>query len=440
MAKRTGKKIYVIDTNVFLSDFNAVYAFKTNDIVVPLKVLEEIDKHKKRQDGVGANARQIIRVFDKLRDDGNLYDGVKIGKGYGTLSVKSFGEERLPHDMSMNDPDNQILATVLAVMKVNEDRSVVLVSQDINMRVKADSLGIESEDYTLNQIVQKVDEVYTGFTNHLVDDNIIDLFYTGNKVYMRQEEIQLFPNQFVMLVSNLNEKKTALCKFKGYDKPLVKVREFKEGVWGIRAKSKEQQFAFDLLMDPDIKLVTILGRSGGGKTLIALAAALEQVLETQTYKKIIVSRPVQPMGRDIGFLPGDLKEKLLPWLTPVQDNLEFLMGDAKEDLNSFMEQGVIELEALTYIRGRSIANAIMIIDEFQNLNLHELKTILTRVGENTKIILTGDIVQLDTPFLDSTNNGLTHAVEKFKAYDISGHVTLQKGERSILATLASEIL
>ena len=342
--------------------------------------------------------------------------------------------------MSMSDPDNQILATILNVKAANPERQVVLVSQDINMRVKADSLGIESEDYTNNQIVQKVEEVYSGFVTRTVEDNLIDVFYTGGKVYMKQEEVRLFPNQFVMLVSDINEKKSALCKFKGYDKPLVKVRECKEGVWGIRGKSKEQQFALDLLMDPDIKLVTILGRSGGGKTLLALAAALEQTLETRTYKKIIVSRPVQPMGRDIGFLPGDMKEKLLPWLAPVQDNLEFLMGDSQEDLQSLMEDGTIELEALTYIRGRSIANAIMLIDEFQNLNLHELKTILTRVGENTKIVLTGDINQLDNIFLDSTNNGLTHAVEKFKQYDIAGHVTLQKGERSILATIASEIL
>ena len=439
MAKKTGKKIYVIDTNVFLSDFNAVYAFKSNDIVVPLKVLEEIDKHKKRQDGVGANARQIIRVFDKLRDDGNLHDGVKVGKGYGSLSVRTFGDERLPSDMSMSDPDNQILATVQSVVKVNPDRPVILVSQDINMRVKADSLGIESEDYTTNKIVERAEEVYTGFISHLVDDSLIDVFYTGGKVYMKEDEVQLFPNQFVMLTSNVNEKKTALCRFRGYDKPLTKVREFKDGIWGLRSKNKEQQFAFDLLMDPEVKIVSLVGLAGCGKTLIALAAALEQTLEQETYKKIIVSRPVQPMGRDIGFLPGTLEEKMAPWVAPIKDNLEFLMEDA-DNLQLLQEQKKIEVEALTFIRGRSISKAFIIIDEAQNLTMHELKTIITRVGEDTKIILTGDVQQIDANFLDATNNGLTYAVEKFKPFDLSGHITLLKGERSSVASLAAQVL
>lgn len=435
------KKIYVLDTNVLLSDFNAIYAFKSNDVVIPLKVLEEIDKHKKRQDGVGANARQVIRELDKLREKGSLAEGVKLGGKKGTLRVKNYGDCKLPHDMSMEDPDNQILATVFnASLGENHDVKVVLVSQDINVRVKADALGLAAEDYTTNQIVEKAEEVYTGFTQHLVDDAMIDRFYSGEKMLLDEKDVKLFPNQYIMLVSNANDKKTALAKFKNYNHPLAKVREYKEGIWGVRAKNKEQQFALDLLMDQDVKIVSLVGKAGCGKTLIALAAGLQQILEGGVYKKLIVSRPVQPMGRDIGFLPGTLEEKMLPWIAPIQDNLEFLMGDDKENLKLMQEQGTIEIEALTFIRGRSIAKAFIIIDEAQNLSMHELKTIITRVGEDTKIILTGDIEQIDSAFLDATNNGLTYAVEKFKPYELAGHISLQKGERSAVATLAATVL
>jgi PhoH-like ATPase len=434
------KKIYVLDTNVLLSDFNALYAFKANDVVIPLKVLEEIDKHKKRQDGVGANARQVIRELDSLREKGKLDEGVKLGSRKGTLFIRSFGDYLLPKDMDMKDPDNQILATAFATMAFNTDSKVALVSQDINVRVKADALGIVAEDYTTNQIVEKAEEVYTGFSQHLVDDAMIDRFYGGEKMFLEEKEIKLFPNQYVMLVSNANEKKTALAKFKNYNHPLSKVRDYKEGIWDVRAKNKEQQFALDLLMDQDVKIVSLVGKAGCGKTLIALAAGLKQILDDKTYKKLIVSRPVQPMGRDIGFLPGTLEEKMMPWIAPIQDNLEFLMGDDKEHMKMLQEQGTIEIEALTFIRGRSISNAFIIIDEAQNLTMHELKTIITRVGEGTKIILTGDIEQIDSSFLDATNNGLTYAVEKFKPYELAGHVSLQKGERSSVATLAATVL
>lgn len=434
------KKIYVLDTNVLLSDFNAVHAFKNNDVVIPLKVLEEIDKHKKRQDGVGANARQVIRELDKLREKGSLNEGVKLGGRRGNLSVRTYGDYKLPSDMSMADPDNQILATALNCISDNASTPVVLVSQDINVRVKADALGIKAEDYTTNQIVEKAEEVYTGFTQHLVDDALIDRFYSGERIMLEEKDIKLSPNQFLMLVSNANEKKTALAKFKNYNHPISKVREYKDGIWGVRAKNKEQQFALDMLMDNDIKIVSLVGKAGCGKTLLALAAGLKQILDDKVYKKLIVSRPVQPMGRDIGFLPGTLEEKMLPWIAPIQDNLEFLMGDDKENLKSLQELGTIEIEALTFIRGRSISKAFIIIDEAQNLSMHELKTIITRVGEDTKIVLTGDIEQIDSAFLDATNNGLTYAVEKFKPYELAGHVSLQKGERSAVATLAAQVL
>jgi PhoH-like ATPase len=442
------KKIYVLDTNVLLSDPNALYSYKKNDVVLPLKVLEEVDKHKKRQDGVGAHARQTIRILDELREKGSLATGIRLGKGLGVLTVLSAEQQLLPDNLSWTDPDNQIICTALTVREITEDEAgdaaqapeIVLVSQDINVRVKCDAIGLKTEDYVPNQVVEKLEEVYTGFTTHLVDDAIIDRFYQGEKLYISEKDKKLFPNQYVMLVSNANEKKTALAKFKNYNYALSKVREFKDGVWDIRAKNKEQQFALDMLMDPEIKIVSILGRAGGGKTLIAIAAALQQILADTTYKKLIVSRPVQPMGRDIGFLPGTLEEKMTPWLAPVQDNLEFLMGDDKEHLKMLVEKGTIEMEALTFIRGRSISNAFIIIDEAQNLSMHELKTIVTRVGEDTKIILTGDIEQIDNAYVDATTNGLTYAVEKFKDFELAGHITLQKGERSAVASLAASVL
>jgi PhoH-like ATPase len=433
---------------VLLSDPNALFAYKKSDVVLPLKVLEEVDKHKKRQDGVGAHARHTIRILDELREKGSLSSGVKLGKSLGNLTVMSAEPDFLPNNLSWEDPDNQIITTALTIKNVlteeagsvTEPPEIILVSQDINVRVKCDALGLRTDDYVSNQVVDKVEEVYTGFTTHLVDDALIDRFYQGEKLYISEKDKKLFPNQFVMLVSNANEKKTALAKFKNYNHALRKVQEFSDGVWDIRAKNKEQHFALDMLMDPDIKIVSILGRAGGGKTLIAIAAALQQILADTKYKKLIVSRPVQPMGRDIGFLPGTLEEKMTPWLAPVQDNLEFLMGDDKEHLKMLVEKGTIEMEALTFIRGRSISNAFIIIDEAQNLSMHELKTIVTRVGEETKIVLTGDIEQIDNAYVDATTNGLTYAVEKFKEHEIAGHITLQKGERSAVATLAANVL
>jgi PhoH-like ATPase len=247
-----------------------------------------------------------------------------------------------------------------------------------------------------------------------------------------------------MLVSSANEKKTALARFFDYSKPLRRINgEFKKGVWGVRPRNKEQNFCLDLLMDPDVKVVTLVGKAGSGKTLLAIAAGLAQVVEDGSltnYKRLIVSRPIQPLGKDIGYLPGTMEEKMTPWLAPIQDNLRYLMGNDKETLAMYVSQGTIEIEALTYIRGRSISNAFIIIDEAQNLTAHELKTIITRVGENTKVVLTGDIDQIDNVYVDETSNGLAYAVEKFKFHDISGHVTLIKGERSKVATLAAKIL
>ncbi len=434
------KKTYVLDTSVYLTDANAIHSFDNNDIVIPLKVLEEIDKHKTRQDGVGAQARSIIRIFDGLREKGSLYKGVRLGKGKGIISCKPYDPTDIPESFDKNSPDNQIIGVALTERKLNPKRKVIVVSRDINMRVKCDALGIPAEEYVAGKVVGNTTDLYTGFTKYLVDDQVIDQFYEGKDVFVDRDDIKLFPNQFVMLVSNANEKKTALSRFKCYSKALFRVFDGKGWDWVITPRNKEQSFALDLLLDEDVPIVTLIGKAGSGKTLAAISAGLQQVLEGRTYKRLIVSRPVQPMGRDIGYLPGTMEEKMRPWLAPIRDNMQFLMGNDKIMMEEYMSNGTVEIEALTYIRGRSISNAYIIVDEAQNLSRHELKTIITRVGEDTKIVLTGDIEQIDNVYIDETSNGLTYAVEKFKDAQIAGHITLQRGERSKVATLAARIL
>jgi PhoH-like ATPase len=436
------KKTYVLDTSVYLTNADCIYAFKNNDIHVPLKVFEEIDKHKKRQDAVGAQARKIIRIWDELRSTGSLEKGVRIRKGLGIIkAVSSSGvtKEDLPSDLDISIPDHLILATALKAQR-ESTRKVILVSRDINMRVIADAIGLQSEDFQNQQIVDNSDSIFTGYSTVLVDDQTIDQFYERKDVFL--DHIDLHPNQYLMLVSNANEKKTALARFINDATPLRQLASAKARVWGIKPRNKEQSFLLDALMDPTIEIITAIGKAGSGKTICAIAAGLEQTIDDAKaqYTRIIVSRPVQPLGKDIGFLPGTMEEKMSPWLMPIQDNLQFLMGNDKITLDIYMQKGTIEIEALTYIRGRSISNAFIIIDEAQNLTTHELKTIITRVGEGTKIVLTGDVEQIDNVYIDATTNGLTHAVEKFKKFELASHVTLMKGERSRVATFAAKNL
>jgi len=442
------KKNYILDTSVCLTDADSINKFDNNDIFLPLKVLEEIDKHKKRQDSVGINARRIIRTLDELRAVGSLQKGVRLGKGKGILKVMTYEDAEkaeFPEDLTKSVPDHIIIATGLYISAQYPRRKTILVSNDINMRVICDSLGLMSQDYTSEEAVHSSDELYDGFSNILVDDQLIDLFYADEKIYLDEFDCTepMFPNQYLLLTSNSNPKKTCLARFTDPQSPLKKIYNGSIPDWNIKPRNKEQSFAIDMLMNPDIKLVSLIGRAGSGKTLCAIAAGLQQTIgmdkHKNNYSRLIVSRPVQPMGKDIGFLPGTMEEKMLPWLMPIQDNLKYLMGD-KSSLELYMEKGKIEIEALTYIRGRSISDAFVIIDEAQNLTRHEIKTIITRIGENTKIILTGDIEQIDNIYVNETSNGLAHAVENFKEYKIAGHITFRKGERSELATLASKVL
>jgi len=442
------KKNYVLDTSVYLTEASSIYKFYKNDVFVPLKVLEEIDGHKKRQDSVGANARHFIRILDELRKLGSLEKGVRIDKGLGILRVVSYSSLKdviFPPDLDIRHPDHTIIATAKAVQSLYPDKKTVLVSRDINMRVICDSIGMPAEDYTSEKAVKSSDELYNGFVIQPVDEQVIDRYYDSESVRITKDEADetWYPNQYIMMVSNSNEKKSALAKFESHHMPLKKVIHKSIQDWNIEARNKEQAFAIDMLMNPNIKIVSLVGRAGSGKTLMAIAAGLQQTIGLRSdenhYDRLIVSRPIQPLGKDIGFLPGTMEEKMLPWLMPIQDNLKFLMGD-KTSLQMYMDKGKIEVEALTYIRGRSIANAYIVIDEAQNLTKHEIKTIITRIGEGSKIILTGDIEQIDNVYVNETSNGLAHAIEKFKEYPIAGHVSFKKGERSELATLASKIL
>jgi PhoH-like ATPase len=439
------KKIYVLDTSAYLTDYRVIYSYGNNDIIIPLIVLEELDNCKKRPNGVGANARSIIRILDELREKGNFQKGIRIRKGSGICFTKAPDLSELPTGYSHSVPDHQIIATALTIKKEIPDRKIIVVSNDINLRIKCDAIGISAEDYKSEKVIKNRTELYSGFTKILVDDQIIDRFYNGEKIFLSDavdEKPELYPNQFVMLVSSSNEKKTAITRFIDELIPFKKIPDRKEeDGWGITPKNKEQNFALDLLLDPEIPIVSLIGKAGSGKTLCALAAGLQQVMgEDSHYNRMIISRPIMPMGKDLGYLPGTMEEKMSPWLAPIQDNLRFLFGDDNLMLNDYMQKKIIEMEALTYIRGRSIQKAYIIIDECQNLTQHEIKTILTRVGNDSKIVLTGDIEQIDNVNIDETSNGLTYAIEKLKPYDITGHITFLKGERSNVATLSAKVL
>tara|TARA_Y100001973_G_scaffold77478_1_gene113404 strand:- start:5810 stop:7204 length:1395 start_codon:yes stop_codon:yes gene_type:complete len=463
------KIIYVVDTSVFLTDANSIYSYGKNDIIIPLKVLEEIDNHKKRQDTVGTNARKIIRILDELREKGSLFEGVKLSDEHGHVRVEGYDAANsssvLPFDLDPRLADHIILATALVIRnKLNhKEEQLRVVTNDINMRCIGDVLGLQCEDYNRKQAALDRDStLYSGVCEHIVDNEIIADASDGESVYLDEiTDEPSYANQYALLRSRSNKKKTVMMKHVEDDAPMIEV-DTTCTPWNLKPRNMEQVFAFNALLDPEIPVVTLVGKAGTGKTLCAIAAGLEQTLTlakryknnprarnsakragedtAKQYSRLIISRPVQPLGKDIGYLPGTMEEKMHPWLMPIQDNLQYLLGDDRATLEMYMEEGIIEVEALTYIRGRSISNAYIIIDEAQNLSIHELKTIITRVGDNSKIILTGDIEQIDNVYVDEASNGLAYAVEKFKSHSIAAHVTLTKGERSKVATIASEIL
>ncbi|SEN31148.1 PhoH-like ATPase [Mesobacillus persicus] len=442
-------KIYVLDTNVLLQDPYAIFSFQDNEVVIPAVVLEEVDSKKRYMDEIGRNARQVSRIIDGLRETGKLHEKIHLENG-GTLRIelnhRSF--HQLQEVFVEKTNDNRILAVAknLSLEEQTKEvgRPVILVSKDALVRVKADAIGLTSEDFLSDRVVE-MDGLYTGFEEIYVDAETLNRFYVNGELALSEiPGYKLYSNQFVILKDSLGSSSSAIGmvdKKKTKMKKLVFDHEGKQ-IWGIRARNVQQIMALELLLRDDIPLVTLTGRAGTGKTLLTLATGLFQTEDLGEYKKLFVARPIVPVGKDLGFLPGEKQEKLRPWMQPIFDNLEFLFNTKKPgELDAILAgMGSIEVEALTYIRGRSIPEQFIIIDEAQNLTKHEVKTILTRVGERSKIVLMGDPDQIDHPYLDAYNNGLTYVVEKFKGQQIAGHVKLIKGERSALAQLAADLL
>ncbi len=432
-------KNYVLDTNVLLHDARAIFAFADNNVIIPIYVLEEVDTFKKDQSELGRNARQIARELDAFRSDGGLSHPQKMENG-GTVRVALSKNPPKNPSSDSRSMDQRIIDMAIEVRDADPKTHTVLVTKDVNMRVRGDALGLASVDFEPERI--SIDELYPGNRELLVPSGTIDKFYADGSVVV--DAPGLHANEYLTLKDDGG--KSALTRWDKTAGKAIPVKKLREGVWGIKPRNKEQHFALDLLLNDDIKLVTLVGKAGTGKTLLAIAAGLTKVTEDQVYSKLLVSRPIFPLGRDIGYLPGTIEEKLNPWMQPIYDNLELLLGLNKSDKKEgrsyaeLVDLGFVEIEPLTYIRGRSLPNVFMIVDEAQNLTPHEVKTIVTRAGEGTKIILTGDPYQIDHPYLDSSNNGLTTVAERFKNEMIAGHVILTKGERSPLAELATQIL
>jgi PhoH-like ATPase len=433
-------KRFILDTNVLLHDPHAVERFGDKEVVIPIYVLEEVDTFKRELSERGRNARMVSRYLDDLREGGSLADGVRTAQG-GRLRVAlppgsiSEGVGR----SKGKTVDSLILQTALDEQAKTPETPLVFVTKDVNLRIRADAVGLQAVDYL--ETSTSLQELYTGATEITVPGESVDELYSEGGF----SHEGLFANQYVLAKDEQNPGHTALARYDLEEKSLVKIRRFNDGVWGIRPRNKEQHFALDLLLNDDVKLVTLTGKAGTGKTLMAIAAGLQKVVEEKKFTKLLVSRPIFPLGRDIGFLPGDVDEKLNPWMQPIYDNMEFLVAgsggsDRKDGYRELIDMGFVAVEPLTYIRGRSIPNQFMIVDEAQNLTRHEVKTIITRVGEGTKIILTGDPYQIDNPYIDSANNGLSTTVDRFKEEALAGHITLLKGERSALAEIAANLL
>lgn len=434
------RKIYVLDTNVLIHDPKAILNFRDNDVIIPIFVIEEIDKLKK-QPNTGPQARIASRVIDGFREGGCLAKGVRLDEDIFFRVEMRDDISLLPTALKRDVVDNRILSTTLGIQKHNPDKKVILVSKDINMRIKADALAMNVEDYQTDKV--DYSELYEGNCSVEVSDEVYKKYVKTGRLKLDEAEIEApVANTFIRLKSGDKE---AHGRYNLTKKRIERLSFGDASIWGVRAKNDEQKFAVDLLMDENVKIVTLVGRAGTGKTLMAVAAGLEQVVERRMYKKLLIARPIMPMGKDIGYLPGSEKDKLKPWMQPIHDNIDFLSENREEKagdrvIAGLESMGLLKIEALTYIRGRSIPAGFIIIDEAQNLTPLEIKTIVTRAGENTKIVFTGDPQQIDSPYLDANTNGLTYLAEKMKNEELSGHITLTKGERSPLAEIAARLL
>jgi len=433
-------KNYILDTNVLLHDPNSLLNFEENTVLLPIEVIEEIDRFKRESTELGRNARTVSRMLDGFRGDGSLSKGVALPNG-GSLKIvfqkNGLGEAGL----GVDSVDNRILAVAAAVQKSQPKSPSILVSKDINLRIKADALGVPAEDYETDRVF--ITDLYTGMMEQTISGEKMLAFRAKGELVLEGGK-KYFPNEYCTLIDESNPKKAALTKVDATGTKLIPIMESREPVWGIKPRNREQHFALDALLDDRIKLVTLMGKAGTGKTLIAMAAGLKRVVNDREFRRLVVARPTISMGKELGFLPGSLDEKLAPWMQPIHDALEMLsdlnMGSEHRRAADLMRSGSIVVEALSYIRGRSIANQFMIIDESQNLTPLEAKTIVTRVGSGTKIIFTGDPYQIDNPYVDSSSNGFNYIISRFRDQPIAAHIELQKGERSELAELAANIL
>ena len=452
-------KTFVLDTNVLLHNPRALFVFQENDVVIPFEVIEELDNFKVKSDGLGRAARETIRQLDALRQTGDIKSGVPIehadGSPGGRLQIVLDTNGIEVPGLREPTPDNHIIRCAIKLQR--EGRRVVFISKDIAARIKADALGVATEDFE-NQKVD-FDELYTGYREADASQRAIDAMFHGEGIDAGDLAMSLFANEFVLLKNAENPTHTALGRADAEGRRVRAVKPMRKPVFGVLPRNLQQTMALDLLLDDSVRLVSLIGSAGTGKTLLALAAGMQRVVSDKEYTKLLCARPIMPMGRDIGYLPGDKDEKLGAWMQPIFDNLAYLLShrlngnsDDKAEtqkqqmqgiegrIAAMIAEGTIVLEPLTYIRGRSIPNQYMIVDEAQNLTPHEVKTIASRVGEGTKLVLTGDATQIDNPYLDSSSNGLSYLVERMKGKSIVGHVTLAKSERSQLASLAAEAL
>ncbi len=428
-------KTFVLDTNVLLHDIDAIYSFTDNKVVIPIAVIEELDNLKKSADERGRNSRQVSHRLDALRKKGKLSDGVPLPHA-GILKIELDPPRGdISYEMKISSIDSRILLTALSLHRRGE--KVIFISKDINLRIRGEVLGLTVEDYEKEKV--DVETMYSGVSTLVVEKEIIDNF-EQNKKYASPQKFS--PNEFVILKQ---ESRYALARYEEKENTLTELIFQKTIPWGIKPLNREQEFVLELLLDDKINLVTLIGVAGSGKTLLSLACGLEKIMEEEKYRRLLICRPLIPVGRDIGYLPGTKEEKLSQWTAAIHDNLEFLFTRSsqkktKRAVEYLFDTGKIEIEALTYIRGRTLPEQYIIIDDAQNLTPLEVKTIISRAGKDTKVVLTGDPYQIDHPYLDAASNGLTYLVERFRGQDLYGHITLTKSERSRLAALAAELL
>jgi PhoH-like ATPase len=442
MSKPPCVKNYILDTNVLLHDPNSLLNFEENNVLIPIEVIEEIDRFKRESSELGQNARTVSRTLDSLRTRrGRLSEGVVLPNGGHLRVVFQDRNGQGVSTLGNNTVDSRIVTLAMVMQQAEPSIPTILVSKDINLRIKADALGLQAEDYETDRV--QIKDLYTGMLEKTVSPETMAQFRTNGEFDFNGGS-PYYPNEYCTLIDETNPKRTALAKVDTSGKKLLPIIDCREGVWGIKPRNREQHFAFDALLEDSVKLVTLMGKAGTGKTLLALAAGLKRTVLDREFRRLVVARPTISVGREIGFLPGTLEEKLNPWMQPIHDALELLadlnMGHEHRRSNDLMRSGLIVVEALSYIRGRSIANQYMIIDEAQNLTPLEVKTIITRVGTGTKVIFTGDPYQIDNPYVDSSSNGFNYLVSKFRTEAIAAHVELQRGERSELAELAANIL